>query len=309
MKALVLAAGYATRLYPLTLDRPKALLEVAGRPMLDHVVERLLPMGIDGTIVVTNAKFAPHFEEWAAGREDVTVVDDGTTSNDDRLGAIGDIGFVLDRLGIDEELVVVAGDNLFGEDVSGLVVRGREVDAPVIAVHDVGDLSRMGEYNQIDVDADGRIVFFEEKPADARTTLAGVALYYYPRQTLPLVRQYLDEGQNPDQPGRLVEWLYPRTPFYTWLLPGSGTTSARRRPSRKPTASFRRAVTPSCRQWRHARRARAAASPALRRLRRPWGRALRSLPRGVRPPPPSRVRAVRLAGPVAGSAVRRVLRP
>jgi len=220
MKALVLAAGYATRLYPLTLDRPKALLEVGGKPMLDHVVERLLPMGVDGLIVVTNAKFTPHFEQWARGKADVTVVDDGTTSNDDRLGAIGDIGFVLDRLGLDEELVVVAGDNLFSDDISGFTVYGREVEAPVLAVHDVGDLSRMGEYNQVEVDDQGRIVFFEEKPSDPRTTFAGVALYYYPRHTLPLVRDYLADGNNPDQPGRLVEWLYPRTPVYTWRLPG-----------------------------------------------------------------------------------------
>jgi len=220
MKALVLAAGYATRLYPLTLDRPKALLEVGGKPMLDHVVERLLPMGVDGLIVVTNAKFTPHFEQWARGKADVTVVDDGTTSNDDRLGAIGDIGFVLDRLGLDEELVVVAGDNLFSDDISGFTVYGREVEAPVLAVHDVGDLSRMGEYNQVEVDDQGRIVFFEEKPTDPRTTFTGVALYYYPRHTLPLVRDYLADGNNPDQPGRLVEWLYPRTPVYTWRLPG-----------------------------------------------------------------------------------------
>jgi glucose-1-phosphate thymidylyltransferase len=220
VRALVLAAGYATRLYPLTLDRPKALLEVAAKPMLDHIYERLLPMGIDGTIVVTNAKFAPQFEEWAAGKDEVSVVDDGTTSNDDRLGAIGDIGFVLDSLGIDEELVVVAGDNLFSEDISGLPEFGREVDAPVVAVHDVGDLSRMGEYNQIEVDADGKITFFEEKPSRPRTTLSGVALYYYPRDALTLIRQYLADGQNPDQPGRLVQWLYPRTPVYAWQLPG-----------------------------------------------------------------------------------------
>jgi glucose-1-phosphate thymidylyltransferase len=221
MRALVLAAGYATRLYPLTLDRPKALLEVGGKPMLDRVLERLLPMGIDETIVVTNAKFTPHFEDWARDKDGVTIVNDGTTSNDDRLGAIGDIGFVLDRLGVDEELVVVAGDNLFGSDASGLVEFGREVDAPVVAVHDVGDLSLMHEYNQIEVDEEGRIVFFEEKPEKPRTTLSGVALYYYPQQALPLIGQYLAEGNNPDQPGRLVEWLYPRTPFYTWLLPGA----------------------------------------------------------------------------------------
>ena len=220
MKAVVLAAGYATRLYPLTLDRPKALLDVAGRPMLDHILERLLAMGVDETIVVTNAKFAPHFEEWATGRDRVTIVDDGTTSNDDRLGAIGDIGFVLDRLAIDDALVVVAGDNLFSSDISGFAEYARQVDAPVLAVHDVGDPSRMREYNQVEVDSDGRIVFMEEKPENARTTLAGVALYFYPRRTLPLIRQYLAEGNNPDQPGRLPEWLYRRTPVYTWRVPG-----------------------------------------------------------------------------------------
>jgi glucose-1-phosphate thymidylyltransferase len=220
VKALVLAAGYATRLYPLTLDKPKALLPVGGRPMLDYVLERLQAMGVDETMVVTNAKFTPHFEEWASGKDGVTVVNDGTTSNDDRLGAIGDIGFVLDDLGVDDDLVVVAGDNLFGEDVSGFATYGREKDAPVLAVHDVGDLSRMHEYNQIEVDDEGRIVFFEEKPANPRSTLTGVALYYYPRSVLPRIREYLDAGNNPDQPGRLVEWLYPRTPVYTWQLPG-----------------------------------------------------------------------------------------
>ncbi len=220
MKALVLAAGYATRLYPLTLDRPKALLEVGGRPMLDHVLERLEEMGVDETIVVTNAKFTPHFEQWATGKERVTIVNDGTTSNDDRLGAIGDTGFVLDQTGLDDDLVVVAGDNLFGEDVSGFAMYGQEVDAPVLAVHDVGDLSLMSEYNQIEIDDEGRITFFEEKPENARSTLAGVALYFYPRRTLPLIRQYLAEDNNPDQPGRLIEWLYPRTSVYTWRLPG-----------------------------------------------------------------------------------------
>lgn len=220
MKAVVLAAGYATRLYPLTLNQPKPLLEVGGRPLLDWILERLQAMGVDETIVVTNAKFTPHFEAWAGDKENVTVVNDGTTSNDDRLGAIGDLVYVLEKLEVDDDLVVVAGDNLILEDISELAARGRELDAPVLALHDVGDIALMPAYNQVEVDDDGRVVFMEEKPESARTTLSAVALYYYPRRALPLVRRYLEEGNNPDQPGRLPVWLHTRTPVYTWELPG-----------------------------------------------------------------------------------------
>lgn len=222
MKLIVLAAGYATRLYPLTLDRPKPLLDVAGRPMLDRLLDRVLAIGgIDETIVVTNAKFVATFEAWAIGRAGIAVVSDGTTSESDRLGAIGDIGYVLETCGIDDDIVVVAGDNLFGAEIVGFGSYVRSVQAPTLAVYDIGDLAEMPKYNQVQTDSEGRITFFEEKPQDATTTLAGIALYYYPRVTLPLIRQYLAEGNNPDQPGRLVQWLYPRVPVYTWVVPGA----------------------------------------------------------------------------------------
>jgi glucose-1-phosphate thymidylyltransferase len=222
VKVLVLAAGYATRLYPLTLDRPKALLDVAGRPMLEHVLASLAPIPeIDATYVVTNSKFAPAFEEWAMTTTfQATVVDDGTVDDEGKRGAIGDIGFVLEREGVDDDLIVVAGDNLFSETLEGFGQAARDRRAPILAVYDVGDLDAIRQYNAIDVDGDGRILFFEEKPQRPRSTLTGIALYFYPRSALPLVRTYLDEGLNPDQPGRLVQWLYPRTPFYTWLVPG-----------------------------------------------------------------------------------------
>jgi glucose-1-phosphate thymidylyltransferase len=221
MKLIVLAAGYATRLYPLTLDRPKPLLDVAGRPMLDHLLGRVLTIaGIDETIVVTNAKFAGAFDAWARDRAAVTVVNDGTISEQDRLGAIGDIGYVLDTCHIDDDVVVVAGDNLFDSDLADFGRYARSVDAPTLAVYDVGDLAEMPKYNQVQTDADGRITFFEEKPQHAATTLAGIALYSYPRATLPLIGDYLAGGNNPDQPGRLIQWLYPRVPVYTWLVPG-----------------------------------------------------------------------------------------
>jgi glucose-1-phosphate thymidylyltransferase len=223
VNALILAAGYATRLYPLTLETPKHLLEVGGRSMVDWVLDRLEPLpGLDEIHLVTNAKFAGAFRDWAAGYEGsaVTVVDDGTLSEDDRLGAIGDIVFVLDREGIDDDLIVIAGDNLFTGEIEGFVEEGRRRDAPVLAVRDVGDPELMHHYNTTETDAEGRVTYFEEKPEQASSTLAGIALYWYPRRSLPLIRDYLREGNNPDQPGRLVEWLYSRTPVYAWRLPG-----------------------------------------------------------------------------------------
>jgi glucose-1-phosphate thymidylyltransferase len=223
MKALILAAGYATRLYPLTLATPKHLLEVGGKPMVEWVLDRLDPLdGLDDVYLVTNAKFAPAFETWASKRDGraVKVIDDGTTSEDDRLGAIGDIGLVLDTEEVDDDLVVVAGDNLFTGSIDGFVALGRQHEQPLLAVTDVGDPELMSQFNTVETDEGGRITYFEEKPAQARSTLAGIALYWYPRQTLPLVHTYLAETDNPDQPGRLIEWLYTRVPVYVWELPG-----------------------------------------------------------------------------------------
>jgi glucose-1-phosphate thymidylyltransferase len=227
MKLIVLGAGYATRLYPLTLNQPKPLLEVAGKPMLEHVLDNVLPAGvIDHVYVVTNAKFAGHFRRWAegygAGRPGVviTVVNDGSTDDSNKLGAIGDLNLVLTREQIADDIIVVAGDNLFSESLEAFGEFCRERRAPVLAVYDVGDLEEIRKYNSIEVDEDGRITYFEEKPARPKSTLTGIALYYYPASSLPLIRQYVDEGNNPDQPGRLVQWMYRRAPFYTWRVPG-----------------------------------------------------------------------------------------
>jgi glucose-1-phosphate thymidylyltransferase len=222
MKAVVLAAGYATRLYPLTLDRPKALLPVGGKPMIEHLLARLedLP-GLDEVHVVTNAKFAEAFRDWAARYpRDVAILDDGTTDDDTKLGAIGDLDLAIRSRGLRDDLIVVAGDNLFSESIAPFAAFGREKAAPALAVHDVGDLEAVRRYNSIQLDADDRVTFFEEKPEQPTSTLTGIALYFYPRSSLELIRKYLAEGNNPDQPGRLVQWLYPRTPVYAWRLPG-----------------------------------------------------------------------------------------
>jgi len=227
MKVIVLAAGYATRLYPLTLTKPKPLLPVAGRPMIEYVLDNLTPIGgIDRIYIVTNARFAGYFQRWSnqyrATRANLnfTVVNDGSTDDANKLGAIGDIHFVLKTQNVDDDLIVVAGDNLFSEKLGGFGKFCRAKSAPVLALYDVGNLEEIKKYNAITLDGDGRITFFEEKPAKPTSTLTGIALYFYPRTTIPLIRQYIIEGNNPDQPGRLVQWLYTRAPVYTWRVPG-----------------------------------------------------------------------------------------
>jgi glucose-1-phosphate thymidylyltransferase len=223
MKAVILAAGYATRLYPLTRDRPKALLPVGGRPMVEHLLLRLADVeGLDAIYLVTNAKFAGAFREWAAGWDgpEVRIVDDGTADDETKLGAIGDLGLAIREAAIDDDLLVLAGDNLFSESLAPFAEFGREKGAPALGVYDVGDLEAIRRYNAIELDGDSRLTYFEEKPAEPRSTLTGIALYYYPRESLGLVAEYLEAGNNPDQPGRLVQWLYPRLPVYAWLVPG-----------------------------------------------------------------------------------------
>ena len=227
MKVIVLAAGYATRLYPLTLTQPKPLLPVAGKPMIEYVLDNLAPIGgIDRIYVVTNAKFASHFQTWSdhyrvpRAKLNFTIVNDGTTSDADRLGAIGDIHYVLKTQNVDDDLIVVAGDNLFSEKLDDFGKFCRKKKTPVLALYDVGDLEQIRKFSAISVDGNGRITFFEEKPANPTSTLTGIALYFYPRDTIPLIRRYIAEGNDPDQPGRLVQWLYPRTAVYTWQVPG-----------------------------------------------------------------------------------------
>jgi glucose-1-phosphate thymidylyltransferase len=223
VKAVILAAGYATRLYPLTLDRPKALLAVGGRPMLDRLLEQLEGVaGLDEVYVVTNSKFDGAFREWAAGRSGmrVQIVDDGTVDEESRLGAIGDLDLTIREAGLDDDLLVLAGDNLFSESIAPFPAFALAKGGAALGVYDVGDLETIRRYAVIELDGEDRVTLLEEKPGEPRSTLAGIALYFYPRTMLDLVAEYLAAGNNPDQPGRLVQWLYLRTPVYGWRVPG-----------------------------------------------------------------------------------------
>ena len=227
MNALILAAGYATRLYPLTLTKAKPLLEVAGKPMIEWVLDNLAPIpDLETVFVVTNSKFAKDFQEWAErylqknSRPEIKIINDGSTDDSDKLGAIGDINLVLMREELTSDLIIVAGDNLFSEPLVDFARTARNSEA-TLATYDVGDLEAIKKYSSITIDADGVVTQFEEKPEQPKSTLTGIALYYFSRQTVPLFKTYLAAGNNPDQPGRFIQWLYTRTPVKTHQIKGT----------------------------------------------------------------------------------------
>jgi glucose-1-phosphate thymidylyltransferase len=225
MRAIVLAAGYATRLYPLTETIAKPLLPVAGEPLVDRIVAKLQVVpGLAGIHVVTNAKFAPLFDEWARAR--VTEVplhvhDDGTSTEETRLGAIGDIRFVLAEAAIDrEDVIVVAGDNLFDFALGELVRFAAAKDGSAVAVYEHPDRSLLSQYGIVDVDEDDRVTAFLEKPERPPSNLVATATYVFRSDHVALVEDYLAEGNSPDQPGRFVAWLQERRPVYGFRFSG-----------------------------------------------------------------------------------------
>ena len=227
MNVLILAAGYATRLYPLTLNKAKPLLVVGGKPIVEWLADSLVGIpDLEMIYVVTNDKFAADFQAWSQQYQKLhpelkfKIVNDGSTSDDDKLGAIGDINFVITRENLSgSSLLIAAGDNLFTDSLADFVAyaRGSEV---TVAVYDVGDREAIKKYGNIAVDAKGIIIRFEEKPQNPQGTLAAIALYYYSPAVLSLLSTYLAAGNDADQPGRFVQWLYTRKPVNTFQIRG-----------------------------------------------------------------------------------------
>jgi glucose-1-phosphate thymidylyltransferase len=202
------------------------LLPLAGRPMLDYLVDRLEAVDeIDQIHVVTNARFARDLGAWASQRSanrPIAVWNDGTTSNEDRLGAIGDIQFTIAEAGLaGEDLLVVAGDNLIEYSLADYVRFWQSKgDASAIAVHRVEDRELIKQYGVVELDDDDRVISLEEKPAEPRSDLAATAAYLYSAEHAALIGQYLEGGNPPDAPGHFVVWLYPRVPVYGYRFEG-----------------------------------------------------------------------------------------
>jgi glucose-1-phosphate thymidylyltransferase len=232
MLGIILAAGYATRLYPLTLDRPKALLPVNGRPIIDYIVDEMNTLDdLESIVIISNHRFYGHFSEWAAtrgasalraGRSEppLVVLNDGTTHEDDRLGAIGDIQFVLDRVKTGDDLLVIASDNLFTYRLRDAWLHFRQHGEDMILAQQLPADQNLSRFAIAQLDASGLVVGLEEKPAKPKTNLAVYATYFYRADTLPLIGEYLEQGNPPDAPGYFPAWLYTRKPVRCYLFDG-----------------------------------------------------------------------------------------
>ena len=228
MIALLLVAGYATRLYPLTKDTPKPLLPVAGRPMLDYIVDELdtLP-DLSGICLISNHRFAGKFEEWAAVRRaaspevPITVLDDGTTDDSNKRGAIGDIQFAIETLAIDDDVVIIAGDNLFTYRLRDMYDYFRKIRRDLLIAIHVADKDQLRKLAVATLNGDGKVLRMAEKPQEPESETAIFATYFYLRETLPLIRTYLDEGNTPDSPGHFPAWLYKREDVYAYIAEGT----------------------------------------------------------------------------------------
>lgn len=225
MKAIILAAGYATRLYPLTENRPKPLLGVGGKPILQYLLEKIEPLDlVDEVIIATNDRFYDQFVDWMAGfvySKKIIVLNDGTTANENRLGAIADLCFALEERQLDEDLLVLAGDNLFDFALTDFVAYYQKVRADCITAHQLDDLEELRKTGVIETNGEGRVLSFAEKPMDPRSNLAVPPFYIYRRDTIPLLKEYLQAGENPDAPGNFIPWLLKRKKVYAFRFEGA----------------------------------------------------------------------------------------
>jgi len=225
MKCVILAAGYATRMYPLTENLPKSMLVVAGKTILEHILAKVEEVPeIDEIILVSNAKFAGQFGEYLKkrGQDDrITMIDDGTWDNEHRLGAVADLGLAIERRRIDDDVLVLAGDNLFDFSLRDFVDYYHTVNADCITTYIEENIEALQKTGVAELDPSGRVLSFKEKPKKPRSNNAVPPFYIYTRATTKIIQQFLHSGKNTDAPGQFVSWLVDEQPIYAYRFVGT----------------------------------------------------------------------------------------
>ena len=220
MTCIILAAGYATRMYPLTLNYPKPLLEVGGKKIIDWLIEDLEKAGVERTVVVSNHKFISQFQAWAEGRENIIVLDDGSEDNDHRLGAVKDIEFAIEEANIDDDIVVLAGDNVLNFSLSSFIDYGRKKKTSCIMRHEEKDENKLRKTGVIEIDEDELVLDMEEKPKEPKSNWAVPPFYYYTKEDKDLIKEGIASGCGTDAPGSFVSWLVKTRPVHAYRMIG-----------------------------------------------------------------------------------------
>ena len=220
MTCIILAAGYATRMYPLTLNYPKPLLEVGGKKIIDWLIEDLEKSGVERTVVVSNHKFISQFQAWAEGRENTIVLDDGSEDNDHRLGAVKDIEFAIEEANIDDDIVVLAGDNVLNFSLSSFIDYGRKKKTSCIMRHEEKDLNKLRKTGVIEINEDELVLNMEEKPKEPKSNWAVPPFYYYTKEDKDLIKEGIASGCGTDAPGSFVSWLVKTRPVHAYRMIG-----------------------------------------------------------------------------------------
>lgn len=224
MKSVIIAAGYATRLYPLTENFPKPLLQIGESSILGRLMADIdvIP-GLTGHIVVSNHKFVEQFRSWAASaalKHPITIVDDGTLSNETRLGAVKDLLLAIDQCGIDEDILVAAADNILEFSLRGFVEFSQQKGTSAIMCHHEPRLERLQRTGVIEVNEDMKVLQMQEKPQVPVSTWAVPPFYVYVRGDLPLIKDCMAHGCGFDAPGNLAHYLVDHTTLHAWVMPG-----------------------------------------------------------------------------------------
>ena len=225
MKALILAAGYGTRLASAFKDTPKPLIPVGNRPLIDYVVDKLADIKpLSEIVVVSNNKFTPHFQEWAAargGKVRIRVVNDGTNTPEERLGSVGDIRFVWQKEPSLQDWLVIGGDNLFDQDLSVFMDFSiTKTPAVTIGVFDIKDIGAATKFGVVGLDKNQKVTSFQEKPKNPVSSMIAMCVYYFPQQTLGYLKEYLSESKAVDAAGSYIQWLSEKKNVYGFQFSG-----------------------------------------------------------------------------------------
>jgi len=220
MKVMILAAGYAVRLQPLTTNMPKSLLNIGKRSIIDRIMDKLdrIKDVNDPVYIITNDKFFSNFDEWAKAAKHkcaVSLINDGSTNNDNRLGAIKDMSLVIEEQSISEDLLIIAGDNLFDFDLENfLAFAHKKADGVSVALYDIGDIKLARNFGVVAIDDKNKVVEFQEKPENPRSTLISTGIYYFPKNKLSFIKEYVKMQNKMDAPGYYMSWLAQEDKIY-----------------------------------------------------------------------------------------------